>query len=49
MGDEEDDEDEDEEEDQKPAKPALPAPEVGTTVFIRNVPFEATEDELRTL
>ena len=40
--------DEDEEA-QKPVKPTLPAPEVGTTVFIRNVPFEATEDELRTL
>ena len=39
----------DEDEDEKPTKPTLPAPEVGTTVFIRNVPFEATEDELRTL
>ena len=45
-GDEESDEDEEE---QKPAKPTLPPPEVGTTLFIRNVPFEATEDELRTL
>ncbi|KAI0325126.1 RNA-binding domain-containing protein [Cubamyces sp. BRFM 1775] len=45
-GDEDSDEDE---EDQKPAKPTLPPPEVGTTLFIRNVPFEATEDELRTL
>lgn len=35
--------------DEKPAKPTLPPPEVGTTVFVRNVPFEATEDELRTL
>ncbi|TBU55534.1 RNA-binding domain-containing protein [Dichomitus squalens] len=42
-------EDDDEEKDQKPAKPTLPAPEVGTTVFVRNVPFEATDDELRTL
>ncbi|KAI0746734.1 hypothetical protein C8Q80DRAFT_1177076 [Daedaleopsis nitida] len=40
---------EDGEDDQKPAKPTLPPPEVGTTVFVRNVPFEATEDELRTL
>ncbi|KAI0916243.1 hypothetical protein AcW1_009926 [Taiwanofungus camphoratus] len=30
-------------------KPSLPPPETGTTVFVRNVPFEATEDELRTL
>ncbi|KAH9828792.1 RNA-binding domain-containing protein [Rhodofomes roseus] len=30
-------------------KPALPPPESGTTLFVRNVPFEATEDELRTL
>lgn len=42
-------EDDEDDEDEKPAKPTLPAPEVGTTVFIRNVPFEATEDELRTL
>lgn len=34
---------------QTPVKPSLPPPEMGTTVFIRNVPFEATEDELRTL
>ena len=43
------DESDEEDEDEKPAKPTLPAPEVGTTVFVRNVPFEATEDELRTL
>lgn len=30
-------------------KPQLPPPESGTTLFVRNVPFEATEDELRTL
>ncbi|KAL7284209.1 hypothetical protein ACG7TL_001491 [Trametes sanguinea] len=51
--DEDSDEDESNEESdedgQKPAKPTLPPPEVGTTVFVRNVPFEATEDELRTL
>ena len=45
-----DDEDEEgDEEQQSPVKPTLPPPEVGTTVFVRNVPFEATEDELRTL
>ena len=30
-------------------KPQLPAPEAGTTLFVRNIPFEATEDELRML
>lgn len=30
-------------------KPSLPSTDVGTTLFIRNVPFTATEDELRTL
>jgi nucleolar protein 4 len=34
---------------EKPAKPQLPPPETGTTLFVRNVPFAATEDELRTL
>lgn len=37
------------EEDDKPAKPQLPPPETGTTLFVRNIPFEATEDELRTV
>ncbi|GJE98227.1 RNA-binding domain-containing protein [Phanerochaete sordida] len=37
------------EEDEKPGRPQLPPPEVGTTIFVRNVPFEATEDELRTV
>ena len=37
------------EEDSKPGRPQLPPPETGTTLFVRNVPFEATEDELRTL
>lgn len=32
----------------KPGRPQLPPPETGTTLFVRNVPFEATEDELRT-
>lgn len=38
-----------EEDVQKPVKPELPAPETGTTLFIRNLPFEATDDELRLL
>ncbi|KAG7441465.1 RNA-binding domain-containing protein [Guyanagaster necrorhizus] len=37
------------EHDEEPVKPQLPPPETGTTLFIRNVPFTATEDELRTL
>lgn len=36
-------------EDEEPVKPELPPPATGTTLFIRNVPYEATEDELRTL
>lgn len=43
-----DDMDVDEDGDQKPIKPQLPDVDVGTTLFVRNVPFEATEDELRT-
>ncbi|KDQ55525.1 hypothetical protein JAAARDRAFT_37540 [Jaapia argillacea MUCL 33604] len=34
---------------QEPVKPQLPPPEAGTTLFVRNVPYEATDDELRTL
>lgn len=30
-------------------KPRLPGPDTGNTLFIRNVPFAATEDELRTM
>ncbi|CAE6457134.1 unnamed protein product [Rhizoctonia solani] len=30
-------------------RPKLPDTDVGTTLFVRNVPFEATEDDLRTL
>lgn len=30
-------------------RPRLPPPETGNTIFIRNIPFDATEDELRTL
>lgn len=36
-------------EDSKPGKPHLPDTDVGTTLFVRNIPFEATEDELRTV
>ncbi|KAH7926597.1 RNA-binding domain-containing protein [Leucogyrophana mollusca] len=36
-------------ENEPPAKPQLPPPETGTTLFIRNIPFAATEDELRAL
>ena len=35
--------------DEEKARPSLPPPEAGTTLFIRNLPFLATEDELRTL
>jgi nucleolar protein 4 len=43
--------DEEDEEDQAEnlQKPKLPPPEAGTTLFVRNIPFEATEDELRML
>ncbi|KAG2125689.1 hypothetical protein DEU56DRAFT_824551 [Suillus clintonianus] len=34
---------------QRPMKPQLPQTDTGTTLFIRNIPFIATEDELRTL
>ena len=40
---------EDDENDEERVKPQLPQPEAGTTLFIRNIPFNATEDELRTL
>lgn len=30
-------------------RPTLPQPEAGTTLFVRNIPFLATEDELRAL
>ena len=33
----------------QPLKPKLPPPEAGTTLFVRNIPFEATDDELRIL
>jgi len=44
---EEDDDDDDDR--GQPTRPALPAPEEGTTLFVRNIPFEATDDDLRTL
>ena len=44
-----DDEDRSDDNGDKPTKPSLPKPEAGTTLFIRNLPFEATEDELRVL
>jgi nucleolar protein 4 len=31
------------------ARPSLPQPEAGTTLFVRNIPFLATEDDFRTL
>jgi nucleolar protein 4 len=58
--DEDENEDEEEEEEQggdedvemaeeEPVKPALPTVEAGSTLFIRNLPFETTEQELGTL
>lgn len=38
----------DEKEEEK-EKPSLPKPEEGTTLFIRNIPYQATEEELRNL
>ncbi|KAJ7756779.1 hypothetical protein DFH07DRAFT_868169 [Mycena maculata] len=52
-GDDSDDSSSDGEDDDEdsgtPIKPQLPPPEEGTTLFVRNVPFTSTEDELRTL
>lgn len=47
----EEDEDENEKEDkpdveEEPVKPKLPTVDVGSTLFIRNLPFETTEQEL---
>lgn len=47
--DEEDVEMKEEDEDLKPVKPTLPTVDVGSTLFIRNLPFEVTEQELNTL
>ncbi|KAI9456596.1 hypothetical protein HD554DRAFT_2144789 [Boletus coccyginus] len=52
---EETDEDEDSEppgcesDEKSPKKPQLPHTDTGNTLFIRNIPFTATEDEIRTL
>ncbi|KAK8846604.1 hypothetical protein IAR55_005690 [Kwoniella newhampshirensis] len=52
-GDETDGADEDEDmedaEEEEPVKPKLPAVGVGSTLFIRNLPFETTEQELNAL
>lgn len=37
------------EDDEEAQKPALPTPSEGTTLFVRNLPYEATEPELLTL
>jgi len=37
--------DEGDSEGEDPKKPKLPPPEAGTTLFVRNIPFEASEDE----
>ncbi|PCH38948.1 hypothetical protein WOLCODRAFT_84595 [Wolfiporia cocos MD-104 SS10] len=49
MAEDDDSDSESDGEEEEPAKPTLPPPETGTTLFVRNVPFEASEDELRTL
>ncbi|KAF8754511.1 RNA recognition motif [Rhizoctonia solani] len=47
---EEEEEASDEESEEEPhERPQLPDTDVGTTLFVRNVPFEATEDDLRAL
>ncbi|TFK70270.1 hypothetical protein BDN72DRAFT_819174 [Pluteus cervinus] len=47
--DEDDDEEARNDDEDKPVKPQLPDTDVGTTIFVRNVPYTATDDELRTL
>lgn len=47
VGDADEQDDEESEEEKGPQKPALPAPEEGTTLFVRNLAYEATEEELR--
>jgi nucleolar protein 4 len=44
-----DDDERDEADAEAPVKPTLPQTDVGTTLFVRNVPYEATEDDLRQL
>lgn len=56
-GEDDDDDDDDDDiepaerdsDDESPKKPQLPHTDTGNTLFIRNIPFTATEDELRTL
>jgi len=48
-GDEEDESEDERSDNEVPIKPQLPPPETGTTLFVRNVPFSATDDDLRTL
>ncbi|SJX60564.1 related to Nucleolar protein NOP4 [Sporisorium reilianum f. sp. reilianum] len=46
----EDKEDAASDDDDEPAeRPKLPVPEEGTTLFVRNLPYQATEEELRNL
>ncbi|KAH8110883.1 RNA-binding domain-containing protein [Phellopilus nigrolimitatus] len=40
---------EDRSDSEEPRKPTLPQTDNGTTLFVRNVPFDATEDEMRVL
>ncbi|KAI0691425.1 hypothetical protein BC835DRAFT_1407246 [Cytidiella melzeri] len=44
-----DEDSDDMDEEGKVGKPQLPQTDTGTTLFVRNIPFEATEDELRTI
>ncbi|CAE7109595.1 unnamed protein product [Rhizoctonia solani] len=48
-GEESDGESDEESDEELHERPKLPDTDVGTTLFVRNVPFEATEDDLRTL
>ncbi|CAK9784974.1 hypothetical protein CC85DRAFT_267175 [Cutaneotrichosporon oleaginosum] len=47
--DDDDDEMDDDDDDEEAAKPKLPDTDVGSTLFLRNVPYEATEQEVGTL
>ncbi|WWC87334.1 uncharacterized protein L201_002223 [Kwoniella dendrophila CBS 6074] len=40
---------EEEQDEEEPVKPTLPSVDVGSTLFIRNLPFETTEQELNAL
>jgi nucleolar protein 4 len=46
---ESEDEDEGEDNEDEPVKPKLPTVDVGSTLFIRNLPFETEEHELNAL